>query len=100
MNQLDKNNNKPSRKGPPEHLYSKKKIVTEVLIGFGVTILCNHAGNYFVTDFSDYETMDFLNESVRNGSISRVIALGALMDFLAFFVFLKKGKFNQASGDL
>ncbi len=100
MSELDKNHKKTPRKGPPEHLYSKKKIVAEVLIGFGVTILCNLAGIYFVTEFSDYETMDFLKESVRNGSISSVIALGALMDFLAFFVFLKKGQFYRVRGVL
>lgn len=91
----------PNQKQPnPEESYSRGKIVTEILIGFGITILCNLAGIYFVTEMSNYETMEFLRMSVENKSISSVIALGALMDFLAFFVFLKKGQAFRLRGVL
>jgi len=93
-------NNKRKPTGPPEHLYSKKKIFTEVLIGYLITIACNLAGIYFVTEFSDFETMEFIRKSIQNNSISSVIALGALMDFLAFFVFLKKGQYYRVRGVL
>lgn len=96
MKDLD-NQNKPPN---PEDSYGRGKILTEMLIGFGITILCNLAGIYFVTEFSNYETMEFLRMSVQNKSISSVIALGALMDFLAFFVFLKKGQYYRLRGVL
>ena len=99
MENPEKNSNKKPQL-PPEKQYSKKKIFSEVMIGFFITIACNLAGIYFVTEFSDYGTIEFLKESIRNESISSVIALGALMDFLAFFVFLKKGQYYRVRGVL
>lgn len=99
MKNLDEKNKKETPPSP-EKQYSKKKIFSELMIGFFVTIICNLAGIYFVTEFSDYDTIAFLKESIRNESISSVIALGALMDFLAFFVFLKKGQFYRVRGVL
>lgn len=83
--------------GPPP---SKAFIVRELLIGLGVTLLCNLAGVYFVSEFSDYSFLDFVKVSRMNGSFASVVALGALMDFLAFFVFLKKGQFYRVRGVL
>lgn len=78
----------------------KKKIALELLIGFAITIICNLAGMYFVSGFSNFETMEFFKMSLLNGSFSSVVALGALMDFLPFFVFLKKGQFYRLRGVL
>src|SRR5690625_3942316 len=99
MRDLRENNyRKPT--GPPEHLYSKTKMCTEVLIGYSITISCTLAGIYFVTEFSDFETMEVIRKSIQNNSISSVIALGALMDFVAFFVVLKKGQYYRVRGVL
>lgn len=99
MKKLDQNSNKETQPAP-ENQFSRKKIISELMIGFFITIACNLAGIYFVTEFSDFGTMEFLKKSIKNESISSVIALGALMDFLAFFVFLKKGQFYRVRGVL
>ncbi len=77
-----------------------KKIVLNMGIGFLVTILCNVAGVYFISEFSDLGFFDFINISLENGSFAGIVALGALMDFLPFFVFLKKGSFYRLRGVL
>lgn len=79
---------------------TKKKIAIDMLIGFSVTIICNLAGMYFISEFSDFDTMEFFKVSIENGSFSSVVALAALMDFLPFFVFLKKGEFYRLRGVL
>lgn len=80
---------------------SKLFILKEILIGFIVTIICNLAGMYFyISAVSDMEVMDFLKFSLARGFISSVIGLGALMDFLPFFVFLKKGQYYRVRGVL
>lgn len=94
------NNLKKNKKLPPQQPASKKEIGLDLLIGFGVTIICNLAGMYFVSEFSEMETIDFFRESIRNKSFSSIVALGALMDFLAFFVFLKKGQYYRLRGVL
>lgn len=78
----------------------RKKIAIDLLIGFAVTLVCNISGVYFISEFSDYGFFEFLKISRFNGSLSSVIALGALMDFLAFFVFLKKGEYYRVRGVL
>lgn len=79
---------------------SFKKIALELTIGFSITILCNLAGIYFISEFSDYGFFEFLKISLLNGSFAGVVALGALMDFLPFFVFLRRGDFYRLRGVL
>lgn len=79
---------------------SPKKIALNMAIGFFITILCNVAGVYFISEFSDFNFFDFINLSLQNGSFSGIVALGALMDFLPFFVFLRKGNFYKLRGVL
>lgn len=78
----------------------QKKVILDLLTGFLITVLCNLAGMYFVSEFSNYGFIDFIKESLQNGSFSSIVALGALMDFLPFFVFLKKGQFIRMRGVL
>lgn len=92
------NKSAKNQQSPENH--SKSFIGKELLIGVGVTLLCNLAGIYFVSELSNLDTTDFLKESLKNGSFGSVVALGALMDFLAFFVFLKKGQFYRVRGVL
>lgn len=50
--------------------------------------------------FADLALMEALKLSLRMNVFSNIVALGALLDFLAFFIFLKKGKFNHVKGVL
>src|SRR5699024_8584228 len=79
----------------------KGNIVKEVLTGFGVTILCNLAGMYFyVSIFFDLDSWEAIKWTYVNGYFSSVVGLGALLDFLAFFVFLKKEQYYRVRGVL
>ncbi len=79
----------------------RKKIAKEILIGFLVTIACNLAGMYFYINIvSDMGVIKFLKISLERGFFTSVVGLGAIMDFLAFFVFLKKGQYYRVRGVL
>lgn len=73
--------------------------VKEILIGFIVGILANAAGIYlYIFFFLGSEVEEALRASVENESIGSLIALGAILNFLAFFVFLKKKQIYRARG--
>lgn len=79
----------------------RKQIIKEVTIGFLITIACNLAGMYFyISAVSDLGIFKFLKISIQNEFFTSVVGLGALLDFLAFFVFLKKGQFYRVRGVL
>lgn len=82
----------------------RKEIAKEILIGYLVTIACNLAGMYFyvstVNAFAEMGTLEALRKSIEIDVFSSVVALGAILDFLAFFVFLKKGQFYRVRGVL
>ncbi len=80
---------------------SRGEIVKEVLIGFAVTIACNLAGMYFyISTVSSVGIIEFLQISIDRGFFTSIVGLGALLDFLAFFVFLKKRQFYRVRGVL
>lgn len=92
---------KKEKKGNPEPSPSRGKIAKELLIGFLVTIACNLAGMYFyISAVSNFGIMKSLRISLEQGFFESIVGLGALMDFLAFFVFLKKGQFYKVRGVL
>lgn len=73
----------------------------EILIGLIVGLLCNASGMYlYIFFFSDYEIEDTLKLALENDFLGSLIALGAILNFLAFFVFLKKNQAYRARGVL
>lgn len=73
----------------------------EILIGLIVGLLCNASGMYlYIFFFSDYEIEDTLKLALENDFLGSLIALGAILNFLAFFVFLKKNQVYRARGVL
>ncbi|HLV93380.1 MAG TPA: hypothetical protein VKX34_09675 [Aequorivita sp.] len=73
----------------------------EILIGLIVGLLCNASGMYlYIFFFSDYEIEDSLKLALENDFLGSLIALGAILNFLAFFVFLKKNQAYRARGVL
>ena len=78
-----------------------KPHVKEILIGFVVGLLANAAGTYlYIFFFSDYELEETLKQAVEKDLIGSLIALGAILNLLAFFVFLKKKQNYRARGVL
>lgn len=76
-------------------------IAKEILIGFLVGVFANLAGMFFyIIIFSDYSLERTLSEAFEQGFIGSLIALGAILNFLPFFVFLKKNEIYRVRGVL
>ncbi|MGB2087876.1 MAG: hypothetical protein ACPHVL_04490 [Psychroflexus salarius] len=76
-------------------------MIKQILIGFIVGVIANLAGLYlYVYLFTDYEIEVALRLSYQDGFIGKLIALGAVLNFLPFFVFIKKKQDYRARGVL
>ncbi len=72
-----------------------------VLIGFLVGIIANAAGIFFyILMFSDMGLEATLQHAQQNDYLGKIIALGAILNFFPFFVFLKKNQMYHARGVL
>lgn len=73
----------------------------ELLIGFLVALVATSFGCFlFIEYFSPldfYESLELIKEGNLEG---KVLVLGAIANFLAFFVFLKKKQLYRARGVL
>ena len=71
----------------------------ELLIGFVVGIIANLAGSYlYIYFFSKYSLETTIKVATKEDLLGNIIALGAILNLLAFFVFLKKGQLYRARG--
>ncbi len=71
----------------------------EILIGFVVGIIANLAGSYlYIYFFSKYSLETTIKVATKEDLLGNIIALGAILNLLAFFVFLKKGQLYRARG--
>lgn len=78
-----------------------KPHIKEVLIGLAVGLVANLAGIYlYIFFFSDYDLETTLKGAVENDFLGSLIALGAILNLLSFFVFLKRKQFYRARGVL
>lgn len=76
-------------------------IAKEVIIGFLIGILANLTGMYFyIILFSGFDVEQAIMTAVKEDVIGGLIALGAILNFLPFFVFLKKNQYYRARGVL
>lgn len=76
-------------------------MVKQILTGFIIGVIANLAGLYlYVYLFTDYEIEVALRLSYQDGFIGKLIALGAVLNFLPFFVFIKKKQDYRARGVL
>ncbi|SHE82995.1 hypothetical protein SAMN05444278_10692 [Psychroflexus salarius] len=76
-------------------------MIKQILIGFIIGVIANLAGLYlYVYLFTDYEIEVALRLSYQDGFIGKLIALGAVLNFLPFFVFIKKKQDYRARGVL
>ncbi|MBB4119391.1 uncharacterized BrkB/YihY/UPF0761 family membrane protein [Mesonia hippocampi] len=76
-------------------------IKKEIFIGFIVGIAANLVGMFiYISAFSKYGLTTTLEISYEEGYLGSIISLGAILNFLPFFVFLRKNKPYRSRGVL
>ena len=76
-------------------------ITKNILIGFATGIFSTLVGMLlYITIFSDLGFFKTLADAKENDYLGKVISLGALLNFLPFFLFLKKDRIYHARGVL
>jgi len=77
------------------------KTKKELLIGFAVGLIANSLGTLaYILLFSDLGITDTLEAAVEQGHVGSLLALGAILNLLAFFGFLKIRRDQRAKGVL
>lgn len=78
-----------------------KPHIKEIIIGFIVGLLANAAGTFlYIFFFSEHELEETLKLALANDFLGKLIVLGAILNLLTFFVFLKKKQDYRARGVL
>ncbi|TRZ43243.1 hypothetical protein [Robertkochia solimangrovi] len=73
----------------------------EIFIGFAVGIIANILGTLaYILIFSEYKIDETLKIAREEGHLGSLLALGALLNLIAFFGFLKIKRDNRAKGVL
>ena len=76
-------------------------IKRKILLGFLTGILANTAGILlYISIFSEMDIVSTIKDALRNDYLGKVIALGAALNFIPFFIFLKKDLIFHARGVL
>ncbi|GHC47687.1 hypothetical protein [Ulvibacter litoralis] len=79
-----------------------KTIAKELFIGLLIGIVSNLAGSYlylfFLSNVKELSIESTFDVALEQGLLGTVIALGALLNFVAFFVFLKKKQYYRGRG--
>lgn len=76
-----------------------KPHVKEILIGFTIGLAANIAGSYlYIFFFSEHNLEVTLQGALNNDFLGSLIALGAILNLIVFFIFLKKNQFYRARG--
>ncbi|PCH76206.1 MAG: hypothetical protein COB98_06885 [Flavobacteriaceae bacterium] len=76
-------------------------MIKEIVIGFLVAIIATVFGTMLATSFlSDLAIVEALKSMYYNDLLSKVMTLGAITNFIAFFLFLKRKQEYRARGVL
>lgn len=76
-------------------------IKQHIFIGFLTGIAANIGGVFlYILIFSTMGIDETLDDAIANGYIGKIIALGAILNFLPFFIFLRKKEIYRARGVL
>ncbi|SDQ06373.1 hypothetical protein [Flagellimonas zhangzhouensis] len=71
----------------------------ELIIGFIVGIIANTFGTLlYIIIFSDLGIVETFNAAVQQGHIGSILALGAILNLIAFFGFLRIKRDQRAKG--
>jgi len=73
----------------------------ELLIGIGVALICTLSGIYlYVAMFTNYDLVTAVTQAYEDNFLGALISIGAVANFLPFFVYLKKKQVYRARGVL
>lgn len=73
----------------------------EILIGFAVGIIANSIGTLlYILLFSEMAIMETFKAAVQQGHLGSILALGAILNLVAFFAFLRIRRDERAKGVL
>ncbi len=73
----------------------------DILTGFLVGLIANNIGTLlYILLFSDLSIADTWNAAVEQEHVGSLLALGAILNLLAFFGFLRIRRDNRAKGVL
>ena len=76
-----------------------KPHVKEILIGLIIGLVANLAGTYlYIFFFSKLSLESTLETAMENDFLGSLIALGAILNLIVFFILLKKNQFYRARG--
>lgn len=76
-------------------------IKKEIIIGFFIGILANGIGIVlYILLFSDLSIVETIKAAQENNFLGSLIALGAILNLIIFFLFLNKDKPYRARGVL
>ena len=76
-------------------------IKKEIFTGFIVGLLANTLGILlYILFFSELGVLETVRQAVENNFFGTLIAAGAILNFIPFFLFLKKDKPYRARGVL
>ena len=71
-------------------LPNKKNTKKEIIIGFIVGIIANTLGTIlYILLFSKFSIKETFQAAIQEGHIGSLLALGALLNLIAFFLFLR-----------
>jgi len=77
----------------------RNKIKKELIVGLLTGVAANLAGSYlYIYFFSKYNLETTIKLALEEDLLGNIIALGAILNLLVFFVFLKKGQLYRARG--
>ena len=80
----------------------KQSILKEIGIGLLIGLMSNLAGSYLylfiLSNIKKLSLESTFEVALEQDLIGNIVALGALLNFLAFFVFLKKKQYYRARG--
>lgn len=76
-----------------------KPHIKEILIGLAIGLGANLAGTYlYIFFFSKLSLESTLQAALENDFLGSLIALGAILNLIVFFILLKKNQYYRARG--
>ncbi len=76
-------------------------IKKEVFIGFIVGLIANFIGVYlYLSFFSDEGFIESIRLAKANDFLGKIVSIGAILNLVAFFIFIKKKQDYRARGVL
>lgn len=71
----------------------------EIIIGFVVGVMANTLGTFlYILIFSDLDMLETYDAAVEQGHVGSLLALGAILNLVAFFAFLRLKRDYRAKG--